>query len=61
MDRGSIIRRAQEIRYHGITRTLSYSVVDGGAYDKEGLFLHQVRGGTFTFLGQYARSRLIKG
>ncbi|MGA5552847.1 bifunctional serine/threonine-protein kinase/ABC transporter substrate-binding protein [Streptomyces lavendulocolor] len=60
-DRGSIIRRAQEIRYHGITRTLSYSVADGGAYDKEGLFLHQVRGGTFAFLGQYARSRLIKG
>ncbi|MFE9773470.1 bifunctional serine/threonine-protein kinase/ABC transporter substrate-binding protein [Streptomyces sp. NPDC005931] len=56
-DRGSVVRRAQEIRYHGITRTLAYSVASGGAYDTDGLFLHQVVDGTFTFLGHYAREK----
>ncbi|WP_010469635.1 bifunctional serine/threonine-protein kinase/ABC transporter substrate-binding protein [Streptomyces somaliensis] len=52
-DRGSIVWRVQDVRYRGITRTLSRSTAGGGYYDNEGLFLYRVSGGSFTFLGHH--------
>ncbi|URM90951.1 bifunctional serine/threonine-protein kinase/ABC transporter substrate-binding protein [Streptomyces sp. MRC013] len=52
-DRGSIVWRVRDVHYRGITRTLSHPATGGGLYDGEGLFLHRVSGGAFTFLGRH--------
>lgn len=55
-ERGAIVRRLQEVRHQGISRTIAYTADKG--YNSDALFLFRAVGGTFDFLGQYQRAKV---
>ncbi|MEU4872594.1 bifunctional serine/threonine-protein kinase/ABC transporter substrate-binding protein [Streptomyces sp. NPDC021608] len=50
-ERGAIARRLPEVAYTGITRTVRYRTSRG--YNDDAMFLYEVAGGAFRYLGQY--------
>ncbi|MEE1757513.1 bifunctional serine/threonine-protein kinase/ABC transporter substrate-binding protein [Streptomyces sp. SP18CS02] len=54
-ERGAIARRLREISHKGISRDLAYHDEKSG-YTMDALFLFEVKGGRFRYLGQYAEA-----